>query len=359
MPVKSEPDRLMVRRERALGACGLAMLLALGAFGPAIAQQQLPPPQPPAGQPPAAKAPQQKAAPGTKQPGPAPQAGPGEGQLRQRVEQLEEQLVDLQVVIGTLESLARSGGGAPPPPSRGPAGPALSSGDGPRVEALETQIRALTMQIERLAEQVRQLEERRGGAYQSPPQREGGPPPPPRVGRVEPPPQGRFGDVTVNPENENREDPIGRMIGRQPPPDGPPAPPPTGSSPANAKQAYEAAYAMLLQQDYQGAEGAFGEFLRRFPNDPLAANAQFWLGEVYFVRAQYRQSANAFLKSYQNYGNSPKAPDSLLKLAMSLDRLGQKDAACSTYQELGTKFPNAPAHVRSRAQAERARVGCP
>ena len=116
---------------------------------------------------------------------------------------------------------------------------------------------------------------------------------------------------------------------------------------------------MLLQQDYQGAEGAFAEFLRRFPSDPLAANAQFWLGEVYFVRAQYRQSANAFLKSYQNYANSPKAPDSLLKLAMSLDRLGQKDAACSTYQELGTKFPNAPAHVRTRAQAERARVGCP
>ena len=57
-------------------------------------------------------------------------------------------------------------------------------------------------------------------------------------------------------------------------------------------------------------------------------------------------------------GRSAKAPDSLLKLAMSLERLGQKDQACLSYGELGTKFPNAPAHVKARAQSERQRIGC-
>ncbi|MEE8099866.1 MAG: tetratricopeptide repeat protein [Hyphomicrobium sp.] len=49
----------------------------------------------------------------------------------------------------------------------------------------------------------------------------------------------------------------------------------------------------------------------------------------------------------------------MLKLALSLDRLGQKDAACSSYAELNTKFPNAPQNVKMRAKSERQRVGCP
>ena len=43
------------------------------------------------------------------------------GELSRRVEQLEQQIVDMQVVIGTLQTLARSGGGA------GPAGPVYAS----------------------------------------------------------------------------------------------------------------------------------------------------------------------------------------------------------------------------------------
>jgi TolA-binding protein len=43
---------------------------------------------------------------------------------------------------------------------------------------------------------------------------------------------------------------------------------------------------------------------------------------------------------------------------MSLQRLGQKDAACSSYNELTTKFPSAPTHVKTTAQTERQRAGC-
>ena len=106
-------------------------------------------------------------------------------------------------------------------------------------------------------------------------------------------------------------------------------------------------------------KSAFDDFLKRFPTNLLSGNAQYWLGETHFVRGQYKAAAGAFLKGYQTYTQSAKAPDSLLKLAMSLDRLGQKDAACSSYSELNTKFPNAPQSVKARAQSERQRVGCP
>jgi tol-pal system protein YbgF len=145
---------------------------------------------------------------------------------------------------------------------------------------------------------------------------------------------------------------------------GTPAPVATAALPAasetsnDPKQAYETAYGYLLQRDYGSAETGFTDFLKKFPSDSLAGNAQYWLGETYFVRGQYKAAASAFLKGYQNFGQSGKAPDSLLKLAMSLDRLGQKDAACSSFAELSTKFPSAPQSVKNRAQSERQRVGC-
>ena len=127
---------------------------------------------------------------------------------------------------------------------------------------------------------------------------------------------------------------------------------------ADPKQLYETAYGYLLQRDYGAAQAAFDDFLKKFPNDSLSGNAQYWLGETHFVRGQYKAAAGAFLKGYQTYAQGAKAPDSLLKLAMSLDRLGQKDAACSSYAELSSKFPNAAQSVKSRAQTERQRIGC-
>jgi tol-pal system protein YbgF len=127
---------------------------------------------------------------------------------------------------------------------------------------------------------------------------------------------------------------------------------------ATPKQLYETAYGYLLQRDYGAAEAAFEEVLRRHPSDPLAGNAQYWLGESLYVRGQYRAAAGAFLKGYQTYTKSAKAPENLLKLAMSLQRLGQKDAACSSFSELAAKFPSAPNHVKTTAQNERQRAGC-
>ena len=74
--------------------------------------------------------------------------GGGDGDLRRRVQQLEEQLVDLQVVIGTLELLARSGGASPAPRVVAPVGG--GGADPGRIDALETQVRALSSQIEQL-----------------------------------------------------------------------------------------------------------------------------------------------------------------------------------------------------------------
>jgi len=298
----------------------------------------------------------------------------GTGQLRSRVDQMEEQIVDIQVTMGTLESLARGANGASAAAPSLPARSSNSGGADPgRVDALETQIRALTAQVEQLTALVRAMEARGGTSGSLSPSSGTGFPPRPSAS---PPSAGGFGNLSV----KSGEDEIGSLIegppngaarpaaaGRPPYPAAPPGAAGVASAPISApggaelspKQAYETAYGQLLQQDYAAAEAGFDEFLKRYPGDQLAGSAQYWLGETHFVRAQYKQAAAAFLKGFQAYAKSSKAPDSLLKLGMSLERLGQKDAACSTYGELSSRFPAAPAHVKARVQTERSRVGCP
>jgi tol-pal system protein YbgF len=275
--------------------------------------------------------------------------------LKSRVEALEEQLVDMQVVVGTLESLAKNGGAAAPAFASSGGG-----ADSARIDSLETQVRALSAQVQQLTNQIRST----GGT--------------PRRSDIETGTDSAsngasspnsdaipgFGSTTVSPGNSGT-DAIGGLLNNQgqaspgsPAPVATAALPPESETSGDPKQAYETAYGYLLQRDYGSAESAFTDFLKKFPNDSLSGNAQYWLGETYFVRGQYKAAAGAFLKGYQTYSQSGKAADSLLKLAMSLDRLGQKDAACSSFAELSTKYPTAPQSVKARAQSERQRVGC-
>jgi len=268
----------------------------------------------------------------------------GDAQLRQRVEQLEEQLVDMQVLVGTLESLARGGGGGPR------ASGASGASESARIDVLETQVRAMASQLEQLGQQ--------GGRPQSG-RRDDGPPlparEPAREGSAQPPTGAPgFGSVVVTPQGTR--DPIGQIISSNPGRPDQGALPPAISEAGSSKELYETAYGYLLQQDYGAAEAAFEEFLRRYPRDQLVADAQYWLGETLFVQRRYKPAGQAFLRVVQQYRQSSKAPNSLLMLAMTLEQLGQKD--CALFTELETKHPNAPQDIKGRARVVKQRVGC-
>lgn len=128
--------------------------------------------------------------------------------------------------------------------------------------------------------------------------------------------------------------------------------------PGTPQEQYNYAYKLLVQSDYADAEGAFREFLAAHPKDVLAGNAQYWLGETFYVRQQYEQAASAFLTGYQGYPKGAKASDSLLKLGMSLSALKKNPEACAALGQLSKQFPDAPPHVKDAAQRERAKIGC-
>jgi tol-pal system protein YbgF len=137
----------------------------------------------------------------------------------------------------------------------------------------------------------------------------------------------------------------------------PGAPPPTALS-GSPRDQYDLAYGYILTGDYDLAEREFSNWLASFGGDPLAVDAQFWLGESQFHQGRYRDAANAFLAVYTGHAGHAKAPDALLKLGMSLAALGEKDAACATFAEVGRKYPSAPEALTSRVGEEAKRTGC-
>ncbi|WP_179953944.1 tol-pal system protein YbgF [Denitrobaculum tricleocarpae] len=124
------------------------------------------------------------------------------------------------------------------------------------------------------------------------------------------------------------------------------------------QEQYSYAFSLLRQAQYNEAEQALRVFVEQNPEDPLAGNAKYWLGETYYVRGDYQQSAVIFAEAYQQYPNNTKAPDNLLKLGMSLGALGNTADACGTFAELLKRYPQAPATVQRRTQQEQERYSC-
>ncbi|MGE4061763.1 MAG: tol-pal system protein YbgF [Rhodospirillaceae bacterium] len=124
------------------------------------------------------------------------------------------------------------------------------------------------------------------------------------------------------------------------------------------KVQYDFAFDLLRRNDFARAEVAFRDFLKRHPKDPLAGNAQYWLGETHYVRGDYQQAAVEFMAGYQNYPRTNKGPDNLLKLAMSMSNLGQNQGACTALNRLAKDYPKAPDEVSKPAAAERAKLKC-
>ncbi|MFV3075864.1 tol-pal system protein YbgF [Niveispirillum fermenti] len=137
------------------------------------------------------------------------------------------------------------------------------------------------------------------------------------------------------------------------------APPPSQTLPSGtAQEQYDFAFNLLRQADYAGAEAAFRAFLQANSSSTLAGNAQYWLAETLYVRGQYQPAAIAFAEGYQKYPRGNKAPDSLLKLALSLSAMKANDDACTALRELGEKYKDAPATIKRRADMEKNRLKC-
>jgi len=113
-----------------------------------------------------------------------------------------------------------------------------------------------------------------------------------------------------------------------------------GAGPSSTEQAvYNQSFDALKAGSYSTAITGFRDFLKNYPQSQLAENAQYWLGEAYYVNHDYDSAAEAFRTVLRKYPDSRKAPDALLKLGFTQYEQKQYGAARSTLTSVTQKYP--------------------
>jgi tol-pal system protein YbgF len=116
-----------------------------------------------------------------------------------------------------------------------------------------------------------------------------------------------------------------------------------GTDSGGDQSAYTRAFDALKSTDYAGAITRFRDFLRTYPQSQLAGNAQYWLGEAYYVTHDYDNAAAAFRAVGEQYPQSAKVPDALLKLGLTqIDQKRLVDAR-ATLKQVVQRFPGSDA----------------
>ncbi len=121
---------------------------------------------------------------------------------------------------------------------------------------------------------------------------------------------------------------------------------------------YDRAYRHVLAGDYGAAEMDFVQFLAVHPTNEFAGNATFWLGESLARQGRHGEAARHFLTVSQEDPDGPKAAESLLKLGLSLDAMGETQAACSSLREVHARYPDIADDIADRARQAVQDIGC-
>ncbi len=293
---------------------------------------------------------------------------------------LQAVIAKLNRLEADLNSLQRNvySGGLPARDGAAPAAPAASGEVGGQFYVYEESLRRLTAQVEELAHRQRQMDDRLtrlsedvefrlqeiegklglgglggGGAAAAAAT---------TAPAASAPATQQLGTLSVDSQTSRPRDPAGSGSGRSAPPGAATAaltaPDDQAALSGTPRERYNASLRLIRVGQLDQAETALQAFLKDYPSDDLAGNAQYWLGETYYARNAYEQAAAAFLAGYRNHPKSAKAPDNLLKLGVSLVAMGQRAEACPVFNNLLSEFPDAPRLILDRARNEKSRAGC-
>ena len=193
------------------------------------------------------------------------------------------------------------------------------------VESLGTEVRELRGQLETLSHTVERLEARQRELYLDVDQ---------RLERIETatptqtaaaaqPPGASPGDATTPTETAQPSQPV-----TTPATSSTTETPSTGGvDPFAEQQAYQSAFDMLKSGRYEDAAVAFQQFIADFPTGTYADNAQYWLGETFYITRQFDRAVQEFERLMSTHPNSQKLTHAMLKIGYAHDELGNKAEA--------------------------------
>jgi tol-pal system protein YbgF len=128
----------------------------------------------------------------------------------------------------------------------------------------------------------------------------------------------------------------------------------TAAAPATATPSadtlYSSGYRDLNAGKYELARSEFQDYLKYFGTTDLASNAQFYVGESYYMEKNYQQAVSEYDKLLTNYPKSFKLAPGRLRKGLALIELGQKTAGVRELREVVKRFPGSEEDRRARAR---------
>lgn len=135
----------------------------------------------------------------------------------------------------------------------------------------------------------------------------------------------------ATPSTPARQNPIASRVAAKP------------VDPIKEQNAYQKAFDLLRELRYEQAIKAYRQFILDYPNGRYAHIAQYWLSEASYAQRHFKQAITDYQNLVNNYPNSPKLAEAMLKIGYSYNELGQNVAAQETINKLLRLYPNTTA----------------
>ena len=100
-----------------------------------------------------------------------------------------------------------------------------------------------------------------------------------------------------------------------------------------ADENFNYALDLASQLNFQSAEKAFKEFLKIHKESNKVADAQYWLGRVYFAQKKFEEAAIALAEFNSVFPNDPRFQETTLLIAESAVNFAPKDQLCDILKQ--------------------------
>jgi len=129
----------------------------------------------------------------------------------------------------------------------------------------------------------------------------------------------------------------------------------TDAAALSADKIYGEAYNDLVKGNFELAIEGFNAFLKTFPTNDKADDAQYNIGEAYYGSNKFPEALAAFSKVITDYTSGGKTASAFYKRGKTELALQQRDAAIADFRMVIDKYPATP--EASLAKAEMLKLG--
>jgi tol-pal system protein YbgF len=101
---------------------------------------------------------------------------------------------------------------------------------------------------------------------------------------------------------------------------------------------------------YDVASGEFGDVIKFYPQDDLAGNAYFYLGEISYRKGDYPTAIHNYDAVLEQFSGSSKAPAAQLRKGLAEIEANQRDAGVRDLRALIQRYPQTPEASQARSR---------